>query len=101
LQKITTALIERYSDFQGPDDYFKGYTISSGALKHIAVPSTLIISQDDPIIPIGDFYKLKTNPLTNLIIHRFGGHNGFIEGLFSTSWYERKIVELFDKGTRS
>jgi predicted alpha/beta-fold hydrolase len=32
-----------------------------------------------------------------LIIHTYGGHNGFIDGFFLKSWYEQKLADLFDK----
>jgi len=49
-----------------------------------------------PIIPVKDFYLLKTNQMTNLIIHSHGGHNGFIDGFLFSTWYERKMVEFSD-----
>ena len=32
-----------------------------------------------------------------LVIHAFGGHNGFIDGFFLKSWYEQKLADMFDK----
>ena len=52
---------------------------------------------DDPIIPVADFYRLELNHRTNLVIHAFGGHNGFIDGFFLKSWYEQKLADLFDQ----
>jgi predicted alpha/beta-fold hydrolase len=36
------------------------------------------------------------NSLTNLIIHRYGGHNGFLETISGRAWYEQKMIEIFD-----
>ena len=62
----------------------------------IPVPTTIVTAEDDPIIPIKDFYRLKLNSLTTLVIHRNGGHNGFIENFRLNTWYERNMVGLFD-----
>jgi predicted alpha/beta-fold hydrolase len=32
---------------------------------------------------------------SDLIIHRHGGHNGFLEGLFKPAWYDHLMVSLF------
>ena len=97
IRGMTEVLLSRHSNYGSTRDYFRGYTLLRGALKEIPVPTTLIASEDDPIIPIEDFYGLETNDLTNLTIQPYGGHNGFIDGLFLTSWYELKMVELFDR----
>ncbi|MBT7087234.1 MAG: alpha/beta fold hydrolase [Desulfobacterales bacterium] len=92
---LTDLLLKRYSEYSNIQEYFKGYTLINDAVKNISVPTTMIISKDDPIIPIEDFHSLKTNSLTNLLIHEYGGHNGFIEGYLLRSWYERYMVRLF------
>jgi predicted alpha/beta-fold hydrolase len=96
IRKITDELIRKYSDLKSTDDYFKGYTLKGGDLKNIAIPTTLIIAEDDPIIPIEDFHMLQLNNGTHRVIHRYGGHNGFIHGLELKSWYENKLVALFN-----
>ncbi|MGD2270179.1 MAG: alpha/beta fold hydrolase [Desulfobacterales bacterium] len=101
IRKITDELIRKYSDLESTDEYFKGYTLKGGDLKKIATPTTLIVAEDDPIIPIGDFHKLQLNSDTNMVIHRHGGHNGFIHGFALKSWYENKLVALFNDTLRS
>jgi predicted alpha/beta-fold hydrolase len=44
---------------------------------------------------VDDFYDLKLNSLTNLIVHCYGGHNGFLETLSGRAWYEKKMMEVF------
>jgi predicted alpha/beta-fold hydrolase len=36
-----------------------------------------------------------------MVIHRHGGHNGFIHGFALKSWYENKLVALFNDTLRS
>jgi len=92
---MTDRMLERYSDYETASDYFSHYAVLNDALIDVSVPTTIITAQDDPIIPVEDFYDLKLNSLANLIIHRYGGHNGFLETISGRAWYERKMVEIF------
>ena len=96
IAKMTDLMIERYSDYKNASDYFRDYAVLDDALVNMPVPTTIITAKDDPIIPVDDFYELKLNSLTELIIHSYGGHNGFLETLSGEAWYERKMIEVFN-----
>ena len=49
------------------------------------------------VVTIKEFYDLKLNKHIQLIIHPYGGHNGFITGFKLQSWYEKRIIDLFDQ----
>jgi predicted alpha/beta-fold hydrolase len=95
---MTDMMLARYSNYESASDYFSDYAVLKDALNDVPLPITIIAAQDDPIIPVGDFYDLKLNSLTELIVHRYGGHNGFLESLSGRAWYERKMLEIFDMG---
>ena len=97
IQGVTDSLLENYSDFKSAADYFAEYSILKDALIDLAVDSTIITAEDDPIIPVEDFHQLKISDGTNLIIHDYGGHNGFIDGFFLKSWYEQQLADLFER----
>ena len=101
IQAVTDRLLEKYTDFKSARDYFKMYSILLNDIKNIPVAATIITAMDDPIIPVEDFYELELNDRTNLVIHPYGGHNGFIDGLFLKSWYEKELADLFDDIVRS
>ena len=96
---MTEVMIRRYSDYETSTDYFHDYAVMGDALAELTVPLTIVTAQDDPIIPVQDFYDLKLHPSTDLIIHPHGGHNGFIETLSGRVWYEKLILEhlLYDR----
>lgn len=97
IQALTDALLEKYSDFPTAQDYFNAYSVRGPAIADVDTPTTIIVAQDDPIIPIKDFYDLKLNKHIRLVIHPHGGHNGFITGFKLQSWYENEIITLFDQ----
>jgi uncharacterized protein len=96
----TEALLRRHGDFPSARDYFKAYGLTGNALADLPVPTTLITSRDDPIIPAADFVDLKVNAQTQVQIHPHGGHNGFLTGWGLNSLYELEIPKMFDARLR-
>ena len=97
IAEMTEVMIQRYSEYESSSDYFRHYAVLGDVLADLTVPVTIITAQDDPIIPVADFYDLKLHPLTNLVVHRYGGHNGFLETLSGRAWYEKKILGILQK----
>ena len=100
IREITEKLLPRHTDFKNVKEYFQKYSLLNDTLTDLLIPTTIITSEDDPIIPVKDFYLLTTNQTTNIIIHSYGGHNGFIDGFLFNTWYEKKMIELFDEIVR-
>lgn len=96
IREMTERLLARYSDYDDARSYFKGYTLLNNALEGVAVPTTIITAEDDPIIPVDDFYELHTGDAIRLIVQPYGGHNGFLEGWRLNGWYERVMAEAFE-----
>ena len=71
--------------------------MTGNALEDLVVKTAIITAEDDPVIFIEDFQNLKLNHHSQLIVHPHGGHNGFIETILLSSWYERKLAQHFDK----
>ena len=99
LAEMTEVLIRRYSEYESASDYFHHYAVLKDALAELTVPVTVVTAQDDPIIPVADFYDLKLPASIELVVHRNGGHNGFIETLSGRTWYERKVMEDWAKAS--
>ena len=75
---MTEALLDRYSDYETVDSYFADYSVQGDDLLESPLPATIIVAEDDPIIPVSDFCELKTHSNTRLVVHQHGGHNGFL-----------------------
>lgn len=95
IRALTSALIRYSGVYHDADEYFRGYTIDGSFLEKTGVPATIVIAQDDPAIPVEDFRRLRLASRGKLIIHTYGGHNGFLYGLRASTWYEKKMLDLF------
>lgn len=98
IREMTERLVVRYSPYACAREYFREYTITDGGLRNIRTPTTIITAEDDPIIPVEDFYGLHTSDATRLMIQPHGGHNGFIEGWRLNGWYEQVMADAFENG---
>ena len=94
IRQMSILLVQKYSGYASLDDYFAAYTLTGAALGGLSVPTTIITARDDPIVPVEDFYELKLNDTSRLVIHRFGGHSGFVEDLTLAAWHERRLPNL-------
>ncbi|MFZ1391882.1 MAG: alpha/beta fold hydrolase [Dokdonella sp.] len=92
LRALTRALVLKHTGFKSVEDYFDGYSIAGDRLAAMRVPTTILTSADDPIIPVADFRQLTLPPCVELEIAPAGGHCGFIQGLSLTSWTEDYIA---------
>ena len=97
VREMTALVLERYSSYGEIEGYFRGYDLTGGSLKNLSIPTTLITAEDDPIIPVHDFHGLHLSPSTRMIVHRFGGHNGFIETIPFRCWYETHIHRILEQ----
>lgn len=97
IRAITEAFVDKYSRYKDIHEYFSGYTLTGDFMKDVGTDMTIVVSRDDPAIPFDDFPRLCLNEGTDLVVHDYGGHNGFLYGLSSATWYERRMTELFDR----
>jgi predicted alpha/beta-fold hydrolase len=105
MRDLTSALIERYTDFGTLDAYLDGYSIHGDRLSQLEVPATVLTSRDDPVIPFRDFESLALPGCMTLEVARFGGHCGFIRDWslesYAEQWLMDKVGEVADGGSRS
>lgn len=95
LRERTDYLATRHAGYESADHYFEGYSIAGRKLESLQVPSTLLTSRDDPVVPVTDFAALPDNPMLELVISRYGGHCGFLKNWRLESLAEDLIVDRF------
>jgi len=95
LRERTHYLATRHAGFESAEEYFQGYSIADERLEPLAVPSTILTSADDPVVPVADFRHLPDNPYLELIVSKYGGHCGFLKNWKLESMAEDLIAERF------
>jgi len=98
LRRLTAELIGRFTHFGSLEEYLDGYSITGTRLAALPVPTTLITSADDPIIPAGGLQRIAQAPSLRIVVTRFGGHCGFLDRLTGPTWVERRILAELDVG---
>jgi uncharacterized protein len=99
LRLMTAELVRSYTDFPTLEDYLHGYAITGERLARLEVPSSIVTSLDDPIIPADGLRQLARPPALSVTVTRHGGHCGFFDGLQGPTWLERRILALLGAGT--
>ena len=92
LRRMTAAMVRGYTDFPTLEDYLNGYAITGARLETLEVPSRILVSLDDPIIPADGLSRLARPAALSLTVTRYGGHCGFFERLAAPNWLERRIL---------
>jgi uncharacterized protein len=101
LRRLTAELVRRFTDFASLEEYLDGYSITGAQLDGLEVPTTIITSLDDPIIPAGGLERLAQPASLRVVVTRFGGHCGFLDRLTGPTWVERRILAELDVGAQS
>ena len=94
LTKMTEHLLLQYTEFNCMQSYLKGYAVTGDKLKSLSIQSDVFIAEDDPIIPATDREKLYKSKYLNFQVTKFGGHCGYLTGLFGPNWLDQQIIKL-------
>ena len=93
LRERTGYFATRYYEFDSLDDYFDGYSIAGERLTALRVPTTILTSEDDPVVPVSDFTDLPENEDIELLVTHHGGHCAFLKNWKMESWADDLIVK--------
>jgi len=92
--QMSSAFLPKYTDYATPDEYFGAYAIAPDDLAACAVPISIVMSKDDPVLPGEDVLTLKLNENSQLFYLDHGGHNGFFTSLSGPTWYDSYVQTL-------
>ena len=109
MRELTDWLVHTHTDFGSIDRYFDGYSIAGDRLAALQVPADILMSADDPVIPLDDFHALALPGHARVELSRWGGHCGFLldarlDG-FAERWVTARLATHADAareaGTRT
>jgi len=93
LTDMTEHLLLKYTEFDSVKNYLEGYSITGDRLKSLSVKSDVYIAEDDPVIPSNDWENLHASEYLKIHHTRFGGHCGYLNGMFNTNWIDEQIIK--------
>ncbi len=93
---LSAEFLPKFTRFKTPDEYFTAYRIWENDLVDCSVSVSIIIADDDPVLPAKDVLNLNLGESTALHYLKRGGHNGFFQSLRGPCWYDEHIARVLD-----
>jgi hypothetical protein len=97
LTHMTAYFVEKYTEYPDLLTYLNGYSITGDVLQHLTIPTAIISTRDDPVIPIQGLDTIAKSPNLTVTVTPFGGHCGFVTGPPMRSWIDKWLGEQFTK----
>ena len=94
LRSMTNYFVLRYTEFPDLESYLKGYALTGERLAGLTVPSTMLLANDDPVIPIFDLGRIAHPSCLTIDRSEFGGHCGFLSGYRLNSRLDQYILDV-------
>jgi len=94
LTATTRYFVENYTSFRTLEDYLRGYAIVDGLLEDVRTESVIVLTADDPVIPVADVSRLGTNPALHVQVLPYGGHCGLLQDYRLRSWLNESLNQL-------
>ena len=100
IREFDERITAPHGGYRDASDYY-ARTSSRPVIKEIRVPTLVIHSADDPLIPTEPFRDeaIAANPDVLLVLTRRGGHVGFLSDRAEGEdrhWAENRLVDFFD-----
>jgi predicted alpha/beta-fold hydrolase len=95
IREMTDYFVRHCTEYPDLLTYLNGYAITGTRLADLTVPSTIISSMDDPVIPATDLKNLARPVSLHIETTRYGGHCGYLKDFRLTSWADQRIADIF------
>ncbi len=92
--ELTRMFLAEYSEFDSPLHYFSSYAINKDDLSDCKVPTSIVMSADDPVLIANDVMEINLSSCVSRIMLKYGGHNGFFQSLHGPTWYDDYIAKV-------
>lgn len=92
LMHMTDHFVVNYTEYDDLQTYLKGYAITEGKIDNIDVRTTVLMADDDPVIPIGGLRNMHFPDAVELYRSPAGGHCGFLQGWRLQTWLDQFVL---------
>lgn len=94
LTATTDYFVRHYTSFGTLENYLHGYSIVDGKLDTVRTESVVVLTADDPVIPVDDVRRLGSNPALHIEVLPFGGHCALLQDYRLRSWLSESVDQL-------
>ena len=95
LTDMNEYFVPNYTGYDSSRSYYDAYALTGDTLAKLEIPSHIILSQDDPMIPCDDLDKAARTRALSIETPRYGGHCGFLLNWRMEGWVDQRLLELF------
>ncbi|MDH5276966.1 MAG: alpha/beta fold hydrolase [Gammaproteobacteria bacterium] len=99
LREMTSFFVTNYTEFPDLASYLRGYAITGDRLAGLAVPSGILLADDDPVVPAASVARLARPATLSVHLTRWGGHCGFLADYRLRTWSDDYLVREFSPST--
>lgn len=96
LEAMNRYFVPRFTEFADVNTYFDAYAVTGAGLADLEVPTHIVLSQDDPMIPASDLPRIARTPALSIETPAHGGHCGFVCNWQFDGWVDQRLLELMD-----
>lgn len=99
---LTDYFVPRHTPYRNADEYYGHYTLGSDLLPRLRMPTRILATVDDPVVPVAHARALAAAPggsdVVSIVSH--GGHCGFLADLSLRSALDDYVVGWFGVSDR-
>ena len=96
VRELTDFFVVDHTPYRDTADYLSDYAVTGDRLASIAVPTWLVMADDDPVNPAADLARLAASPHLQVLRTHYGGHCGFIDDWRLNCWADRFLLRTFN-----
>lgn len=95
LADMNDYFVPHHTPYADARSYYDAYALTGDTLAELQVPSQLILSRDDPMIPDDDLQRVASTPALTIETTQYGGHCGFLMNWKLDGWIDQRLLQLF------
>ena len=84
--------IPRFTGYNNIAEYYSAYDLTGQKLATLRTPTTIILSEDDPLVPFEDLQTIARPECLSVVTSRHGGHCAFLDSYGLKSWVDKYMV---------
>ncbi len=93
LKRMTDHFVTGYTEYDDLYTYLDGYAITRGRIDAIGQPTTILLADDDPVIPVRGLRNMHIPATVQVYRSARGGHCGFLHGWRARSWVADFVLD--------